>query len=129
MKILLLSHGFLAKELMHTGAFIMEDIDDISYLCLDENGIESFSEKMKQYLNDHQQDEVLFLCDLAHGSPHNQLMINMLEQSLIHYKIITGMNLPMLMQANIAKNAGESLDVIAASCLQAAKEGILSYER
>lgn len=107
----------------------MEDIDDISYLCLDENGIESFSEKMKQYLNDHQQDEVLFLCDLAHGSPHNQLMINMLEQSLIHYKIITGMNLPMLMQANIAKNAGESLDVIAASCLQAGKEGILSYER
>lgn len=128
MKILLLSHGFFAKELLRTGAFIMEDINDITCLCLDEFGIETFSEKLNHYLQEHVQEDILFLCDLAHGSPHNQLMINLLQQQPLHYYVITGMNLPMLLQANIAKNAGESFEKIASSCLHAGQVGMVLYE-
>ncbi len=50
MKILLLSHGLFAQELLNSCRMIDPEIEDVSALCLTEGGIESFSEKLNLYL-------------------------------------------------------------------------------
>lgn len=99
MKILLLSHGLFAQELLNTCRMIDPEVEDVCALCLTDGGIESFSEKLNLYLKKNENESILFFCDLKHGSPYNQLLINMIEIKVNKYKIITGMNLPMVLQA------------------------------
>lgn len=50
MKILLLSHGLFAQELLNSCRMIDPEIENVCALCLTEGGIESFSEKLNLYL-------------------------------------------------------------------------------
>lgn len=50
MKILLLSHGLFAQELLNSCRMIDPEIENVCALCLIEGGIESFSEKLNLYL-------------------------------------------------------------------------------
>lgn len=50
MKILLLSHGLFAQELLNTCRMIDPEVEDVCALCLTDGGIESFSEKLNLYL-------------------------------------------------------------------------------
>lgn len=93
MKILLLSHGLFAQELLNTCRMIDPEVEDVCALCLTDGGIESFSEKLNLYLKKNENESILFFCDLKHGSPYNQILINMIEVKVNKYKIITGMNL------------------------------------
>ena len=70
----------------------------------------------------------LFFCDLKHGSPYNQLLINMIEIKVNKYKIITGMNLPMVLQAVIKMHGSTDFDDIVKISSEAGAEGITVYE-
>ena len=128
MKILLLSHGLFAQELLNTCRMIDSEVEDVCALCLTDGGIESFSEKLNLYLKKNESENILFFCDLKHGSPYNQLLINMIEIKVNKYKIITGMNLPMVLQAVIKMHASTDLDDIVKISSEAGVEGITVYE-
>ena len=128
MKILLLSHGFFAQELLNTCRMIDPEVEDVCALCLTDGGIESFSEKLNLYLKKNENESILFFCDLKHGSPYNQLLINMIEVKVNKYKIITGMNLPMVLQAIIKMHASKDLDDVVKISSEAGVEGITVYE-
>ena len=128
MKILLLSHGLFAKELLNTCRMIDPEVEDVCALCLTDGGIESFSEKLNLYLKKNENESILFFCDLKHGSPYNQLLINMIEVKVNKYKIITGMNLPMVLQAIIKMHASKDLDDVVKISSEAGVEGITVYE-
>ncbi len=128
MKILLLSHGLFAQELLNPCRMIDPEVEDVCALCLTDGGIESFSEKLNLYLKKNENESILFFCDLKHGSPYNQLLINMIEIKVNKYKIITGMNLPMVLQAVIKMHASTDLDDIVKISSEAGVEGITVYE-
>ena len=128
MKILLLSHGLFAQELLNTCRMIDPEVEDVCALCLTDGGIESFSEKLNLYLKKNENESILFFCDLKHGSPHNQLLINMIEVKVNKYKIITGMNLPMVLQAIIKMHASKDLNDVVKISSEAGVEGITAYE-
>lgn len=128
MKILLLSHGLFAQELLNTCRMIDLEVEDVCALCLTDGGIESFSEKLNLYLKKNENESILFFCDLKHGSPYNQLLINMIEVKVNKYKIITGMNLPMVLQAIIKMHASKDLDDVVKISSEAGVEGITVYE-
>lgn len=128
MKILLLSHGLFAQELLNTYRMIDPEVEDVCALCLTDGGIESFSEKLNLYLKKNENESILFFCDLKHGSPYNQLLINMIEVKVNKYKIITGMNLPMVLQAIIKMHASKDLDDVVKISSEAGVEGITVYE-
>ena len=73
-------------------------------------------------------ESILFFCDLKHGSPYNQLLINMIEIKVNEYKIITGMNLPMVLQAIIKMHGSTDFDDIVKISSEAGVEGITVYE-
>lgn len=128
MKILLLSHGLFAQELLNACRMIDPEVEDVCALCLTDGGIESFSEKLNLYLKKNENESILFFCDLKHGSPYNQLLINMIEVKVNKYKIITGMNLPMVLQAIIKMHASKDLDDVVKISSEAGVEGITVYE-
>lgn len=128
MKILLLSHGLFAQELLNSCRMIDSEIENVCALCLTEGGIESFSEKLNLYLKKNESESILFFCDLKHGSPYNQLLINMIEIKVNEYKIITGMNLPMVLQAIIKMHGSTDFDDIVKISSEAGVEGITVYE-
>lgn len=128
MKILLLSHGLFAQELLNSCMMIDPEAEDVCALCLTEGGIESFSEKLNLYLKKNENESILFFCDLKHGSPYNQLLINMIEIKVKKYKIITGMNLPMVLQAIIKLHTSTDIDDIVKASSEAGVEGITVYE-
>lgn len=104
------------------------EVEDVCALCLTDGGIESFSEKLNLYLKKNENESILFFCDLKHGSPYNQLLINMIEIKVNKYKIITGMNLPMVLQGVIKMHASTDLDDIVKISSEAGVEGITVYE-
>lgn len=120
MKIVVLTHLHLGKELINTCGFIMGGVEDNYYLGLDENGIEYFAEELKQLLQSFGDEEILFLCDLNHGSPHNQLLLYLMENQLLDkHAIITNCNLSVLLHANILRDSDLTIQEIRQQCLEA----------
>lgn len=128
MKILLLSHGLFAKELADSCRMIHSEFENVSSLCLTQEGIDTFSTQLKEYLKNNKEETVLFFCDLLHGSPYNQLCINMIDDPVNDYRIMTGMNLPMVMQAIIMSQTDAAIDTIVTKSKDAGMKGITIYE-
>ena len=112
MKILLLSHGMFARELVNSCMFIVQ-----------------FSKKLNSYLNKNKDSSILFFCDLKHGSPYNQLLINLLTNEVKDYRIISGMNLPMLLQPITMREVTKDLNEIAIKVNEAGIEGVCLDEQ
>ena len=72
-----------------------------------------------------QNDEVLVLADLWSGSPFNQASRVMGENPDRKFAIITGLNLPMLIQAYTERmmDANAGVDAVAANIIKEAKDG------
>ena len=71
-------------------------------------------------------DEVLVLADLWSGSPFNQASRVMGENPERKFAIITGLNLPMLIQAYTERmmDANAGVDAVVANIIKEAKEGV-----
>ena len=69
------------------------------------------------------QDEVLFLVDLWSGTPFNQanLLLNGHED---HWAIVTGLNLPMLIEAYAMRMSTDSAHEIATHICEVARDGV-----
>lgn len=70
-----------------------------------------------------QQDEVLFLVDLWGGTPFNQAN-TLFEEHKDNWAIVSGLNLPMLIEAYAMRLSEESAHKIAAQIVTTGKDGI-----
>lgn len=95
--ILLMSHGKMADGLLDTSKlFFGDDIENIKAICL-ENGDdpEVFDERIVEGAKEIDDGSgVIALCDLLGGTPSNRSMFCLNER----LQVITGMNLPMLLE-------------------------------
>jgi len=98
-KVLLLSHGQLAKELFLTSRLVLGEIPGIEYLCLPP-GID-----LAQYEQDVREkvasaeDGLLILTDIFGGTPFitaSRVYASLEDKSRL--EVLTGMNLSMLLQ-------------------------------
>jgi len=126
--ILVTSHGDYCHSLIKSGEMIAGKQENVVGIALEEDGIETFSQKLTETLNDmvDRFDSVLILCDLKGGTPCNESLKYVLyNESKI--KIIPGVNLPMYLEvvsstgfvkdihelATIGHNAGiQSIEVL-----------------
>lgn len=97
MKILILSHGSFAKGIYEAAQMIAGRQKNMEYLCLDEKGLENFSQKLEKYMEANQSETIYFLFDLKYGTPYNQTVIKLMKYKEIKYKLITGVNLPLVL--------------------------------
>lgn len=127
-KILIVSHGTLAKGNYEAAKMIYGEAIDIIYLCLEENmGIENYKKKLTDIIRDiSDSDQIIVLADIKGGSPYNSVVSILSEKGLLKKsKILTGLNLPMLLSVLFIENEitdSEIFDIIAT-----AKEGIINF--
>lgn len=103
--LLVISHGNLAQEFLNALEMIMGPQDDVIPLGLNsEEGKEDFEKRISEACEKiYTNDGVLVLADLYGGTPCNSAVLKLISKYQ-KIQIITGLNLPMLIQSIIYRN-------------------------
>lgn len=127
--IIVASHGDLAKGILMSAEMIVGKQENVAACCLlPSEGPEDIKNKIITAIDQFDScDEILFLVDLWGGTPFNQ--ITTLVEGNENYRVITGLNLPMLIEACMARSSYEHVDELKKHVLETGKEGIASLEK
>lgn len=123
--IILASHGQFAEGIMQSGAMIFGEQEKVSAVTLMPNeGPDDLKEKFNQAIATFdKEDEVLFLVDLWGGTPFNQAN-GLYEEHKDKWAIVSGLNLPMLIEAYASRLSMNAAQEIAAHIISVAQEGV-----
>ena len=123
--IILASHGEFANGLMQSGAMIFGEQPNVAACVLHPSeGPDDIKAKMQAAIDSFDdQTEVLFLVDLWGGTSFNQAN-SLFEAHKENWAIVSGMNLPMLIEAYAARLSMEKAQDVAKAILGTAKEGV-----
>ncbi|MFA6942022.1 MAG: mannose/fructose/sorbose PTS transporter subunit IIA [Clostridiaceae bacterium] len=123
--IILASHGEFAKGILQSSTMIFGEQENVQAVTLmPSEGPDDIKAKMKDAIASFDnQDEVLFLVDLWGGTPFNQVN-SLFEEHKDKWAIVTGMNLPMVIEAYASRSSMEYTQEVAAHIYQTAKEGV-----
>ena len=126
--IIIASHGEFAAGIHQSGSMIFGEQEKVQVVTFMPNEgpddlYAKFNNAVAQFDAD---DEVLVLADLWSGSPFNQASRVMGENPERKFAIITGLNLPMLIQAYTERmmDANAGVDAVVANIIKEAKEGV-----
>ena len=126
--IIIASHGKFAEGIHQSGSMIFGDQEKVQVVTfMPSEGPDDlyahFNDAIAQFDAD---DEILVLADLWSGSPFNQASRVMGENPDRKFAIITGLNLPMLIQAYTERlmDANAGVDQVAANIIKEAKDGV-----
>ena len=122
--IILASHGEFANGILQSGSMIFGEQKDVKAVTLQPSeGPEDIRAKMENAVASFENpEEVLFLVDLWGGTPFNQAS-NYFEGH-DKWAIVTGLNLPMLIEAYASRMSMETAHEIAAHVTEVAREGV-----
>lgn len=121
--VLVLSHGNFCEQLVKSTAMIAGPLENTKAVALQEGeSPDAFGERVKEAVAELDSGEgVLVLADLFGGTPFNQ--IGSLGREL-HVEIVTGMNMPMLLQVSLEKENAASLTELADNAKKAGQEAV-----
>lgn len=121
--LILISHGSFAKGIYNTLTMILGDKPDIQYCGIEEGeSTEDFATRLNSFVDYDNPKSLLVLLDLYNGSPCLAAISNLLV-SKRDCHLITGINLPLVMEAYASRN--QDLDKVMKELLLTAKENIL----
>ncbi|SFD21500.1 PTS sugar transporter subunit IIA [Clostridium uliginosum] len=123
--ILLVTHGKFADEILKSAELIVGKQEKVLTLGLQHgDSIEVLGEKVVESIESLQSDNgVLVLVDLLGGSPYNVVALNSSKISKGKVRCITGVNLPMLLEAITMRECYE-LDELTEHCMEVGTTGI-----
>ena len=126
--IIIASHGKFAEGIHQSGSMIFGDQEKVQVVTfMPSEGPDDlyahFNDAIAQFDAD---DEILVLADLWSGSPFNQASRVMGENPDRKMAIITGLNLPMLIQAYTERmmDANAGVEQVAANIIKESKDGV-----
>lgn len=123
--IILASHGRFAEGILQSGSMIFGEQENVKAVILKPSeGPDDLRAKLEEAVASFDnQDEVLFLVDLWGGTPFNQSN-TLFEEHKDKWAIVSGLNLPMLIEAYASRFSMESAHEIAAHIIETAKDGV-----
>lgn len=123
--IVIASHGELAPGIKQAGSMVFGDQPNVGAVSLMPSmGPDDIRAKIEECISSFDdQDQVLILADLWGGTPFNQAsaVLDCHEDS---WAIVTGLNLPMLIEAYASRMSCESAQEVAVAVLKTAREGV-----
>ena len=126
--IVIASHGEFAAGIKQSGSMIFGEQEKVQVVTfMPSEGPTDLHAKIEAAIATFDaEDEVLVLADLWSGSPFNQASAVMGENPERKIAIITGLNLPMLIQAYTERmmDASAGVDKVVANIMKEAKGGI-----
>lgn len=126
--IILATHGEFAKGILQSANMVFGEQDNVAACTfLPGEGPEDIKNKIVTAINSFNNcDEILFLVDLWSGTPFNQSALLMAEHK-DKWAMISGLNLPMLIEVLSARLDDSSAHEIASSVLATSREEIKVY--
>ena len=121
---ILTGHGTFANGLADAVSLIAGDQDYFIPVPFIEAGAASYPETLASTISDllDQTDGVLIFCDLLGGTPFNQAM--MLSQNYNNVEVVTGTNLPMLLETLSLRLASTTLTDLLQTALESGIAGV-----
>lgn len=122
--IVVMSHGDLADGIVSAGEVIMGPATQVATLSLRREGnVDELTRAFEAALDEVDAgDGVLVLCDLFGGSPCNVASMGLRTER--NYHLVSGANLPMLIEAINSRDEGLDPRELARRCIDSAHEGI-----
>lgn len=123
--IILASHGDFAAGIKQSGAMVFGEQPNLAAVTLQPSqGPDDVKRQMEEAIASFDDpSQVLFLVDLWGGTPFNQAN-GLLAGHEDKWAIVTGLNLPMLIEAYAMRMSMESAQEIAAAILAGARDGV-----
>ncbi|MFD2306677.1 PTS sugar transporter subunit IIA [Enterococcus termitis] len=124
-KLILMSHGKMAAETLHSAKMITGDLANAAIVSMTEtDGLSGTTEKLKKILESSDQEPTLILADLKGGTPCNAAMMQM--DSRPNLRVLSGLNLAMVIEA--ALSSIEDLDELVDHLLMIGKNAVEKIE-
>lgn len=127
--ILIVTHGEMATGMMDSLRLIMGEQEAYQTLGLKHgDNIVEFSEKIQAGIRQLDKGEgVLVLVDLFSASPYNQAAMCFNKLKDHRYRLVSGVNLPMLIEAFNQRMIGADLETMYQAAMTAGQDGIKEF--
>lgn len=122
-KLLVATHGKFAEGIKETTNFIVGDSQNISVISAYTTPEFDMKVEAEKYINElNEEDELIVAVDIFGGSVANTFLRYVDKNKIF---IISGLNLPMLIELSVGIDSKESTDELIKKATQSAKEGII----
>lgn len=122
--IILASHGEFANGIRQSGEMIFGKQEKLeTAVLLPSMGPDDLRKELEEKIKKLDTEEIIFLVDLWGGTPFNQVS-SLLNGHEDKWAILTGLNLPMLIEALGSRLSEEKSHELAKILLEPAKEGV-----
>lgn len=123
------THGTAAEQLLKTAEMLLGEQDNVAYIDFvpGENAetlIEKYNGKISEL---DTSGGVLFLVDTWGGSPFNAASRIAVDKD--HYEVVTGVNIPMLVETFMSRDDNPSFDELVALALETGREGVKALKK
>lgn len=127
-QIVVVSHGDFCTGMIDSYHMIAGENELITAVKLDEQGIGDFSERLAVQVTEAlNQGELLILTDIKGGTPYNEGYNHYLQHPT-KIKLVTGMNLPMLIEVGLNIGMGKTLEELYELALTVGREAVMGAE-
>ena len=125
-----ITHGKMASGILDTVDMVLGNLENIAVNELKrEQDIETFRREVLETTNQlTSSDGVLIFVDMFGASPYNTSFINSREVNTDNYKIIAGVNLPLLMEA-ISNRSSMDINQLYTHLLGMREQSIIGWEK
>ncbi|AXY24889.1 PTS mannose transporter subunit IIAB [Suicoccus acidiformans] len=125
-----ITHGKFAEGIIDSVDMIIGNTEQVAHNELKRGqDIDEFREEVKETTEQiMSEDGVLIFVDMFGASPYNSALINSRDIEGDNYKVITGVNLPLLIEA-ISNRASMDLDKLYKHILDSAEHAVMGWEK
>lgn len=110
-KAIVATHGRIAEEFIETLKMFVSEMDFTSICFLSGMSIDLFGEEVEKILLDGDPEEIIIFVDIFGGSPCNKVLETIKKNQAYfserEYSIISGVNLPMLLEYSFTNDKAD----------------------
>lgn len=125
--IIIATHGDFSQGILNAAETIMGKQENCETLTLfHETSVDDFANEMATKLDNafNENESVVVFTDLFSATPYNQAAMNARDKNKEQYRVICGVNLPMLIEAFNQRMLQEDINTIAEKSIEAGEKGI-----
>ena len=127
MKFIIATHGDFGKGILSSLNMLLGPQENIeAYGLYPEQEAARLGEQLAQAIDAEPAGSVVFFTDLYFGSPFNQVVELARTRDIYH---VTGVNLPVLIEATVARNSGATPDAICDIAIKAAEGSVMDVRK
>lgn len=127
-RIVLASHGGMAKGMLDTVQMLLGPQENMTAYCLSpEQDVEQFKAILRKEVEENGAENVIFMTELIHGSPFNSVVDMTREYDVYH---VSGTNLSTLMGAVLARDEEDATaESICEAAMEASQQSIIDVRK